>query len=373
MTESIQHAGHALRDLYRRPGPYASVYIDIRATGMQEVRPRWHAVAAELERQGAGAGLLTVVRDRVLAAAPGPGMLAVFASRARVLLAVDMSGGVPRPDLARYEVLPHLLPLLEWLQGRPPHLIAVVDRTGADLTLFPGGAARPVRWTVEGPDDEIERNAPGGWAQGRYQHRAEDSWEHNAVWVVEELVPAVRRYGVRLLVLAGDLRAVQYLEKHLPARVTKKVIVRHVPGGRGQDGSERLRAEQLTAEVRVAVAEWTADLLAEFDEARAPGGRAVEGRAATVEALAQGRVRVLLLAPEPEPGPARPAWFGPSGTDVAADPETLERAGVRPRRGRLVDVAVRAALLTGVEVRILPAADIPRAPSEGIGALCRFT
>jgi Bacterial archaeo-eukaryotic release factor family 2 len=368
MSQSVQRGAHALRDLYRRPGPYASVYIDIRGTGMQEVWPRWHAVAAELERQGAGVGLLAVVRDRVLGAAPGPGMLAVFASRGRVLLAVDMPGGVPRPDLARYEVLPHLLPLLEWLQGRPPHLIAVADRTGADLTLFPGGAVRPVRWTVEGPDDEIERNAPGGWAQGRYQHRAEDSWEHNAVRVVEELVPAVRRYGVRLLVLAGDLRAVQYLEKHLPARVTKKVIVRHVPGGRSQDGSEHLRAEQLAAEVRLAVAEWTA---AEFDEARAPGGRAVEGRVATAEALAQGRVGVLLLAPEP--GPARPAWFGPSGTDVAADPETLERAGVRPRRGRLVDVAVRAALLTGVEVRVLPSADIPRAPSEGIGALCRFT
>jgi Bacterial archaeo-eukaryotic release factor family 2 len=373
MAEPIQHGAPALRDLYRQPGPYASVYIDVRATGMPEVQPRWHAVAAELERQGAGAGLLAVVRDRVLDAAPGPGRLAVFAARARVLLAVDMPGDARRPDLARYEVLPHLLPLLEWLQGRPAHLVAVVDRTGADLTLFPGGTARPVRWTVEGPDDEIERNAPGGWAQGRYQHRAEDSWEHNAVRVVEALVPVIRGHGVRLLVLAGDLRAVQYLEKHLPARVTKKVVVRHVSGGRHPDGSEQLRGEQLVDDVRLAVMEWTADLLAEFDEARVPGGRAVEGTAATAEALAQGRVGVLLLVPEPEVAPARPAWFGPSGTDIAADPGTLERAGVQPRRGRLVDVATRAALLTGAEVRVLPVAELPRAPAEGIGAICRFT
>jgi hypothetical protein len=112
--------------------------------------------------------------------------VAVFAAREQVLLAVPMPGWAG-PGMARFGVLPHLLPLLEWLQSRPAHVTALVDRTGADITLFAGGAGGPTRWCVSGPDDEIERNAPGGWAQGRYQRRAEDSWEHNAVQVVDEL------------------------------------------------------------------------------------------------------------------------------------------------------------------------------------------
>jgi hypothetical protein len=201
MDELTAHGAAALRDLYHRAGPYASVYVDVRAIGVPAAVPRWRAVGAQLARQGAGPELVDVVRDHVLAAAPGPGVLAVFAARAQVLLAVARPGWTGR-DLARFDVLPHLLPLLEWLQ-RPAYLTAVVDRTGADITLYPGGAGRPTRWSVFGSDDGDERNAPGGWAQARYQRRAEDSWKHNAVRVVDELVPALRRHAVRLLVLAA--------------------------------------------------------------------------------------------------------------------------------------------------------------------------
>ena len=273
-------------------------------------------------------------------------------------------------DNVRFDGLPHLLPLLHWLQSRSAYVTAVVDRTGADLTLFPGGAGRSTRWSVSGPDDEIERNAPGGWAQARYQRRAEDSWEHNAVRVVEELVPVLRRHAVRLLVLAGDSRAVQYLEKHLPAGISDRVVVPHVSGGRAPDGSAAMRAEEIQVELRLAVVERTAALLARFGEERCPGGRAVEGAGPTLEALAEGRVRVLLLAADTDPG--RTAWFGSGVTEVAGERETLERAGVSPQQGSLADIAVRAALLTEADIRILPAPGSPEAPREGIGALCRF-
>jgi hypothetical protein len=370
MDELTAHDAAALRDLYYRAGPYASVYVDVRAIGVPEAVPRWRAVGAQLAQQGAGPELVDVVRDHVLAAAPGPGMLAVFAARHQVLLAVAMPGWTGG-DMARFDVLPDLLPLLEWLQSRPAYLTAVVDRTGADITLYPGGAGRPTRWSVFGSDDEIERNAPGGWAQARYQRRAEDSWEHNAVRVVDELVPALRRHAVRLLVLAGDPRALQYLEKHLPAGVAKRVVVRHVSGGRHPDGSEAVRAEQVEVDLRLAVAERTAELLTQFDEERGPGGRAVEGVSPTLQALAEGRVRVLLLAPDAGRA-GRTAWFGPDGAQVAADRETLERVGASTQQARLADIAVRATLLTGAHIRILPVTGLPGTPREGIGALCRF-
>lgn len=368
MGEVTEHGMAALRDLYYRSGPYASVYADVRPRGDRGFPLRWHALAAELNRQGADAGLVEVVRDRVFAEVPGPGVLAVFAAGDQILLAVTMRGSA-QPDLARYGDLPHLLPLLEWLQDHPAYVTAVVDRTGADITLHPGGTAGPVRHTVVGPDDEIERNAPGGWSQGRYQNRAEDSWEHNAVAVVDALVPIIRQHAVPLLVLAGDVRALQYLEKHLPAGVARHLAVRHVSGSRSPDGAESLRAEQVADEVLLTVAEQSASLLAQFDEERRPGGRSVDGVAATLEAFRVSRVWVLFLARDP--ADPRTAWFGPDPIDVAAEPEDLERAGVRPQRGPLMDVAVRAALLTRAAVRVLRDTGGPE-PAEGIGAICRF-
>jgi hypothetical protein len=62
------------------------------------------------------------------------------------------------------------------------------------------------------------------------------------------------------------------------------------------------------------------------------------------------------------PGEERVAWFGP---------ELLCADAVGPGlvRGRLVDVAVRAALLTDAEVRL---AGPHEAGTDGIAALCRF-
>jgi len=72
MGELSGHGMAALRDLYYRPGLYESVYADLRGTGERDVLPRWRALAAELARQGAGAGLVDRLRDSVLGAVPEP-------------------------------------------------------------------------------------------------------------------------------------------------------------------------------------------------------------------------------------------------------------------------------------------------------------
>ncbi|NMH97640.1 Vms1/Ankzf1 family peptidyl-tRNA hydrolase [Pseudonocardia acidicola] len=369
MHKLTSHGTHVLRDMYSRPGPIASVYFSLRATGEEEALPRWHVIARELAHHGAGDTTIETVRGRVLGAVPGSGVLATFVAGDEVLLSAHMSEA-DQPDLARYGGLPHFLPLLDWLQNRPPYVVALVDRTGADITVHPGGTATPVRQAVSGPDDEIERNAPGGWAQGRYQHRAEDSWEHNATRVAEVLAPHIRRHAIRLLILAGDVRALQYLEKHLPTQIKHKIVIHRVSGGRSPDGSWQLRAEQVADDVRLAVAAQTALLLGQLDEERRPGGCAVDGVEPTLAALAQGRARILLLTPDT--GEPRMAWYGPGPADVAAEPELLERAGLHPEGGPLVDVAVRSALLSGAGVRVLAPTGGPEAPLEGIGALCRF-
>jgi hypothetical protein len=164
--------------------------------------------------------------------------------------------------------------LLAFRQRHPPYVVVVTDRTGADLTLVPRGAVTGATWTVIGPDDEIERNAPGGWAQARYQRLAEDSWQHNAAAVAREVTHALHQVDARLLLVAGDVRAVQLLRDQLPPLSTATWSCAGYPVA----GVQTAQAWYATA---TAVAEYaaaqTTELMDRFDSERRPGGLAVEG------------------------------------------------------------------------------------------------
>jgi hypothetical protein len=70
----------------------------------------------------------------------------------------------------------------------------------------------------------------GGWSQPRYQRRAEDSWQHNAMAVADAVTQATRDLHAGLLLVAGDVRAVQLLRDHLPPETRRQVTLRSVPG-----------------------------------------------------------------------------------------------------------------------------------------------
>jgi hypothetical protein len=352
-----------LTELLTGAEPIASVYFDPRSTA--DVPVRWRTIARRLAEQGAPTDVIDALAERVLDAVPGPGVLATFARGDEVTLALTLPGA-DTAYIARYGALPHLKPLLAWQQNQPARILAVVDRTGADISVYAAGSSEPLDATVTGPDDEIERNAPGGWSQGRYQHRAEDSWEHNAVAVAEVLARMLKRFNARILLLAGDVRALQYLDDHLPRWIRAGVTVRRLSGGRSEDGSAARRAEELVVATQRIVAEQNEALLAEFAAHVGTGGSAVQGPDETVAALAAGRVRTLLL---PHSAGEDRAWFGPAPTDVALQPDPLRQAGRSASEASLEDVAIRAALLTDADVRVVP----DEQASFAIAALCRFT
>jgi hypothetical protein len=272
--------------------------------------------------------------------------MALFAAGGNLLLAAPMRG-YDGPDTARFGAPAHLLPLLAFRQEQPAHVLVVTDRTGAEIVTTLAGDIVSHHVIVEGPDDEIERNAPGGWSQPRYQRRAEDSWRHNAAAVADATARALRTAGATLLLVVGDVRAVQLLEERLPGAVRRTVTVRHLPGGRQPDGSRPERHALVARAVREHGGRETATLLGRFVEASGPAGHAVDGVAATLAALAGGQVATLLVTHDPA------------------------AAGVVIRPGRLADIAVRAALCTHATVRVL-APGTPGAPAEGLGALTRF-
>ncbi len=351
----------ALRDLVRPEEPVASVYLGLETHApdpVEDLDLRWRALAARLADQGIDEPTRAAVVARLATATPVPGELALFAAHGRILLEQPIPGGVPL-DRARYAAPAALIPVLAWWQAHPAHVVVVTDRTGADVTAVPRGAVGGSTSVVVGPDDEIERNAPGGWAQPRYQRRAEDSWRHNAAAVAAATVRALHELNAGLLLVGGDVRAVQLLCDDLAPLRQRGLTVRRLPGGRSPDGSAEHRAAAVRTEVARHTWNQTDAGLAAMARHAGPHGTAVHGARATLAALAAGQVRTLFVADRD--GDERTAWFG-GGVPGATEPVP----GTVP--GRLVDVAVRAALLTDAEVRVVE----PQAVPEDIAALCRF-
>jgi hypothetical protein len=357
------------RSLATSTEPGASVYVNLRpaeptANTGEDLALRWRQLAGHLAAQGADQATLAAIWRHLGEQPVSPARYAIFASRGSVPFHQRLPGAAG-VDIARFGAPADVVPLLAFMQQHPPYVHVVADRTGADLTVVPRGAVTGSTSVVVGPDDEIERNAPGGWAQARYQRRAEDSWQHNAAAVAEAVSHALDRVDARLLLVAGDVRAVQLLRDHLPSG--RGVVLRHLPGGRRPDSSGTVRDATADAVAQYATAQIT-ELMDRFDSERRHGGLAVEGVAATLGALDQRRVHTLLVADGPDD--ERIAWFGPDrlcATTPSAPPQTTSWEAA----GRLVDIAVRAAVLTGAEINVIPASH-SLAPGERIGALCRF-
>jgi peptide subunit release factor 1 (eRF1) len=255
--------------------------------------------------------------------------------------------------------------MLRWRQSYPTHVVVTADRLGADLVAVRYGGGEE-RLEVEGEDFPITKVAPGGWSQRRYQQRAEERWEHNAHLVADRLVRLVRRVDPRLVVVAGDVRAVSLLEEALPRDVLD--LVEKVQGSRSEDGPDDVVADRVAELLRVAVEEDTARLVERWREEVGQHDLATDGPEATLLALAAAQVDTLLVAEDPDD--ERTAWFGPGPTQVSARREDLAAMGVEePAQGRLLDVLVRAVLGTGGGVRVI---EPDAGPSGGVGALLRW-
>jgi hypothetical protein len=366
-TTTTTPAPELLRTLATTTEPGASVYI-----GLQSVDPgtdtgtdlglRWKRLSSHLATEGADDATLEAIANDLVEQPAAPAQFAIFASRGSVVFhhRLPSAGGV---DHAHFGAPADVLALLAYQQDHPPYVKVLTDRTGADVTMVPRGAVSGPTTVVVGPDDEIERNAPGGWAQARYQRRAEDSWQHNAMQVAREVSQAVQEVGAELLVVAGDVRAVQLLRDHLTNGVRQAVAVKHLSGSRRPDGSAALQEVATAQAVAELAMEQTRTLLERFDRERRPGGLAVVGVAATLAALGQGRVDTLIVVDDPND--ERVAWFGP--TNTAAQ----KRTGPEDRPGRMVDVAIRAALLSDADVQVVSREQAPGL-RQGIGALCRY-
>jgi hypothetical protein len=229
---------------------------------------------------------------------------------------------------------------------------------------MPTGPDREVR--VEGEELHVTRSASGGWSQRRFQQRAENRWQQNAGAVAEALTRLVDQVHPRLVVVTGDVRAVQFLRVQVPVRVSELLQV--VDGEYDSLDGALAKAAPL---VDLLEARDTTQVLAGFARELGQRDRAADEPAATLNALALARVETLLLQPGRGAGSA---WFGPLlGRTTHLTPRALHAMGVDGPVGRPWSTSPCAAAATGATVRLL-ADQLPSGcgPTGGIGALLRY-
>ncbi|HEX2048352.1 MAG TPA: Vms1/Ankzf1 family peptidyl-tRNA hydrolase [Acidimicrobiales bacterium] len=369
LTPQVAPDTSDLADLVKAPGPFLTVQLTTESgidNAAQRSEQRWKPVRDEASAQGTPEDVLAEVDPLIPDAHLRGDGLAVVATPVGVLH-VEHGSRLPNDrDLVRWASLPSLVQVIAWRQRTPGYVTVLADRLGADLSGYRREGPE-IQREAGGDDHPIRKPNAGGWSQRRYQERAEHTWERNAADAAEQVAKLARRVDARVVVAAGDQRAVTLLTEALPAELAERLHV--VSAGRSEDGSEQSFEEQARIAVELAVNADGDALLEKFREERGQGDRAVEGVEATLNALAMAAVDVLLLAPD-DPDDSRTAWFGPDPAQLALREDDLRGLGVeQPADGRLADVAVRAALGTGASIWIVePGAGL----DGGMGAVLRW-
>ena len=361
-----------LAELAVAQGPFLTVELTTEGgidNAAYRSEQRWKTLRTELQESGAPEEVLAVVDPLVGDAHLHGEWLGVLAT-AQGQTHVEHADPAPPRDRGSWAPLPVLLPFLARRQSSPPYVAVRADRRGADIVAV--RRDRPdLHRQAGGGDDPLAKAAPGGWSQRRYQQRAENTWEHNADDVAAEVTRLAHYVDARLVVVAGDTRAVTMIGDALPPDVAE--ILQVVEGSRSADGSEDVFVEEVERAVTAAVDADTEALLGKFREELGQSDRATEGIEATVASLARAQVEVLLVADSDRPAAAeeRSAWFGPVPTQLGLSAQELRDLGVgTPQEAPLLDVVVRAALGTSAGIRLVPG---DAGVAEGLGSILRWS
>jgi hypothetical protein len=358
-----------LRALVERPGPHLTSMV-ARPEPMGSPADPAVNEARRAASQSALADRADDLANAVADAFPEAPAVVVIGDAEGIEL-VEHLDEAPRTTGTSCGELPRLAAIIERRSADVPVVSVTIDRTGADLTWsspLPAGATATGETEVDPiRTHHLRKIRKGGWSHRRIQQRAEDAWERTAAEVAEATASLARSIDARVVLARGDERMIHLLCDELPDEIA--AIVREVPGSRSEDGSGPAGEEEAARWLRTAVAEDTRSLLARFDEELGQADRAAAGWADVFASLREGRVEVLLVHDDGGEGPD--ASFVPDQPGlVALRAEELTSLGAEDvRTARATDVAIRAALLTGADLRIVPTT--PRL-SEGVGAILRW-
>ncbi|MES4902738.1 MULTISPECIES: Vms1/Ankzf1 family peptidyl-tRNA hydrolase [unclassified Streptomyces] len=374
-----------LNPLFERPGPWATVYFDTSHHDQSSAEERERSARAacrRLQQQGADQDTYRAVYDALCALPPAaePVGRAVFATHGEVVLDPPLTAS-PGGVRACWSALPHVGPLLDLGGEDPSCLVAYIDRTGADFELR-GVRGATSAGRLSGKQWPVHRTATADWSERHFQLKVENTWEHNAARIAEELRARQEQTNADLLVLVGDARGRRAVHDRLPEQL-RSATVETEHGGRALGSAPRgTRAARLldhdVDEARARhIRDHTDDAVERFRAGRVPAdGRldAAEGVPTLVDAAREHRIDTLLVRPDGA-DVYREVWVGADPDQVALRRTDIQYLGdTRPSAARADDALIRSAAATGAEaVAVRTAPDDPDAlPVGGLGALLRW-
>ncbi len=358
-----------LKGLAKAQGPFVSVYFDDSHDTLdaaEQLEVKWGDIRRHLEDMGAGTNVLGLLEQAVLHHRPAVGRRgrAVIATGDQVLVDEPLIAP-PAATVVRLSDYPYVVPLIGMQVQHPTYVFAAVDHTGADISLFQGGAVTSK--TVDGGGYPVHKPVTAGWnGYGDLQHTTEEAIRMNCRAVADELTRLVDEADPKVVFLSGEVRSLADVISELPERVAERVSQLHA--GARKSGIDEEQIRELTA--------------AEFDRRRGiemtgiadrfeaeigrGSGLAAEGVASVSAALRDGNVGTLIVG---ELGDAT-VVTGKALTTIAPDAEALSELGEPVERVARADEALPfGAIAVGAA---LVRADHRISPAGGVGALLRY-
>ncbi len=358
-----------LRWLVKAEGPFASVYFDDShdtLDAVEQLEAKWRDIRKHLVDLGGGAEVLGKLEEAVLHHRPAVGRRgrAVIATSDQVLVNEQLISPPPA-TVVRLSDYPYIVPLIDLEMQRPTYVFAAVDRTGADVTLYRGGAVSSK--SIDGGGYPVHKPVSAGWnGYGDFQHTTEEAIRMNCRAVADHLTRLVDEADPEVVFLCGEVRSRTDVIAELPERVTRRVSQLHAgarKSGIDEDEVRRLMAAEFARRHRSEMS----DIADRFEAEIGRGsGWAAEGLAAVCAALRDGDVETLIVG---KLGDAT-VVTGKALTTVAPDADVLSDFGEPVERVARADEALPfTAIAVGAS---LVRADNRIAPADGVGALLRY-
>ncbi|MGM7647742.1 baeRF2 domain-containing protein [Nocardia sp. JW2] len=361
---------NSIREIAERRGPFAVVYMDAShdtedAAHQLELRRR--SISGRLREAGASAEMIALFDRAVAEGPPGRGRAGrVLIIDDHTVHADELLPEPPAREVVRVSPLPYLLPLLRHHEELIPHVVAVVDKVGCDLTVVDENGSVTER-SVDQDPYPVHKTGGGAWAHRSMQQRVEETTRRTIDDLAEQVRTEAEQVHAEVIVVAGEVSARNALHHALPEHGPTVVEVEAGARAAGGDPGEldaavhRVVAEQARHDI-----EEVLDTVAA--EIARPEGLAVSGLDATAEALRMARVDRLLI--DPDRLGDRTVLVGADRAQVSVDLHAPAgwTGSTAPRQSCRADEALPvAAILTGAEVIVTGGV-----PSEdGVAALVR--
>jgi hypothetical protein len=275
---------------YRLEGPHATVIMLLTGPGQvgDDRTIRWHARRTELVHAGAGPDVIAHLDRAVESIDPRNEMVLLTAnsqSAAHCWLADrDIA------PMVHVGETPHLLAAVDELTDRTAAIGAIVDHLGADIYCVDHLDIAEV-CTVKG--DHVQTHRHTGGDQAGYQRRADAVYERNADTIARALTEQAVAAHARLIVMTGDDREAAAVEQHLD---THRFSVRIVQAGARHESSAVQRLHHAVVDESLDERQGHRNRsVTELRQALGQHALGVEGSAATVLAVDEGRVATLFV------------------------------------------------------------------------------